>query len=126
MAPKLGNDEIFAEISYRDGCLIGLGILPALFLFDWLADGAGVQNAATSSVAVLVIIVALFYPLTRHVWFWIVWLLLAVAHAAAIVMIDWPDELLSGVQLKGYIWVHLAVVGGSVWLIARVMRWRKH
>jgi hypothetical protein len=114
------KDEIFDVIPQQWGYPVGAVGLAVMFAFVAAGDEEA-AGAAAVSTGVVIATALICRPLWRRIWFWIVMGLVALAHAAAVFLVPWPDELVPGVQLVAIGFADIAAVLALMWLLGKVL-----
>ena len=112
------DDAIVGTFTHDQGCLVGAALFPVVLVaLFWLPEGQG--QAAAASVVSIVAMPFAFSPLRKQTWFWVALLIIAVAHAAVVLGVDWHHAERSAFNLA--MWFDVILVGGLIWLLSKVM-----
>ena len=80
------------------GVVIGLSVLPLLFLFAILGNAA-LGRAAALSTAVILVVIRLTWDLRKHHWFWATLICIVGLHIVVLGLVRWSEKSYPGFAL---------------------------
>ena len=100
---------------YSGLIIIGVSLLPVLFLFNYMVK----QNMRLTLLIVLPAIITtikIYWDSIKHIWFWAVIVLMLRLHVPVVSIVRWPQHWVSPLSLMPIALADFLIVAGAVHL----------